>query len=168
MAQKDNSPLRLDIILIAVFTFILFVWSCRQCRRKPATTTNTEQRDSATTTRPNPTQPVATTPTNVTPTPTPAPVQPVTPPTRSAVANNAVLYVVIDSLKMRSEPRKDAPIIAVLRVNEQISFTGERSKTNQKIKLNNIEYNEPWLMVRTINNKAGWVYGAGVRSYPRD
>lgn len=77
------------------------------------------------------------------------------------------VYVAMDSLKMRSGPSKDSTMVAILRINEELLFTGERTAGLTKMKLDDVVYNEPWVRVKSQKGKQGWVYGAGVRFYKK-
>ena len=78
-----------------------------------------------------------------------------------------VVYVYIDGLKLREEPYLNKTVLAELPVNATVTYLNEKSPFAQKITLDNVTYNEPWLKVKTSDNKVGWVYGGGVRFYKK-
>lgn len=78
-----------------------------------------------------------------------------------------VMYVSIEGLKLRAEPYLDKPVIMELPVNSTLTFLDEKTAFTQKVTLDNVTYNEPWLKIRTADNQEGWVYGGGVRCYKK-
>jgi hypothetical protein len=77
------------------------------------------------------------------------------------------LFIWIDKLKLRSEPSLSGTLLAELPLNTQVSFQNETSTFKQKIKLDNVEYDERWLKVKTATGQIGWVYGGGIRLYQK-
>jgi len=77
------------------------------------------------------------------------------------------LFIWIDKLKIRSEPSLSGSVLAELPLNTQVSFLNETSTFKQKITLDNMEYDERWLKVKTTSGQIGWVYGGGVRLYQK-
>lgn len=77
------------------------------------------------------------------------------------------LFIWIDQLKLRSEPSLSGTLLAELPLNSQVSFQNETSTFKQKITLDNVEYDERWLKVKTTTGQIGWVYGGGIRLYQK-
>ena len=75
------------------------------------------------------------------------------------------LYITIDKLKLRTGPSLDSAIIITLPLFEQVFFTGEVTEFTQKISLGYEIADEPWVKIRTLKGRDGWVYGAGVHYY---
>ncbi|MFK7947120.1 MAG: SH3 domain-containing protein [Saprospiraceae bacterium] len=152
------------ILMLALIGFFGF-WMLRQC----ATAANSDKMQRIDNVQPNPAQPQAdnnnTQPQN-------------TQVTNSNVRRDTIvrtqyvqrptaLFVWADGLKVRVEPYLTSAIVVSLPLNTQVSFEGETSSFKQKIKMDNIEYNERWLKVKTTDGKVGWVYGGGIRLYQK-
>ena len=75
------------------------------------------------------------------------------------------LYVSIDGLNVREEPKLNASVVAQLKLHEEVTFLNEITDFKQKINLGKVEAYEPWIKIRTRKGKSGWVYGAGVHYY---
>jgi len=77
------------------------------------------------------------------------------------------LYVCMDSLRMRRAPHKDSVTVKLLPYGDELMDMGEY-QNEQTIKMSP-EYSvtEPWIKVKTKDGKTGWVFGAGVRPYPK-
>ena len=75
------------------------------------------------------------------------------------------IYVWVDNLRMRLEPDTKSDVVTELKEGQAIVFLEEKSNFTQKITLRGKQYDEPWLKVKTKDNKIGWVYGGGAVSY---
>lgn len=75
------------------------------------------------------------------------------------------VYVVIDSLKMRSQPNLSGGLIMKLPRGSELIYLKEKTNFTQKITLNGVPYNEPWVRIQTSDKKQGWVYAGGLRFY---
>lgn len=77
------------------------------------------------------------------------------------------LYVCMDSLRMRKAPHKDSATVKLLPYGDELIDMGEY-QNEQTIKMSP-EYSvtEPWIKVKTKDGRTGWVFGAGVRPYPK-
>ena len=81
-------------------------------------------------------------------------------------SNLRPLYVVIDSLKLRSRPQLDSSFIRYLSYDEMVFDMGEQTQYTQTIRYSVDEIRtEPWIKVRTKENEIGWVFGAGINFY---
>ncbi len=77
------------------------------------------------------------------------------------------LYVTTDSLKARSGPHKDSSLVVILPYGAELIDLGEY-KNEQKMKITkDYEAVEPWVKIKTMEGKIAWVFGAGVRPYPK-
>lgn len=88
--------------------------------------------------------------------------------TTTVVPNTAAakLYIIIDSLKMRSGPRLDSVVVDYLKYGEAVTDLGERTPL-QKIRISVDEVRTaPWVKVKTSKGKVGWAFGAGLQFYP--
>lgn len=112
-------------------------------------------------------------PTTTTATPSITTVTPTTTVKRDTVVQTQIvtkptpLFIWIDKLKLRSEPSLSGALLAELPLNTQVSFQNETSTFKQKITLENVEYDERWLKVKTATGQVGWVYGGGIRLYQK-
>ncbi len=187
---------RTEYLLIAIFFVLFSVWSISKCGRKkdeytmPTNNNNSTVQPTAaapappardTLRRPVPppppptnaaparkgntpsiANPIAATPKATAPkakTPTSA-----TAPT--ATEKNTKLYVAVDGLKIRKKPNQKAGILGKLRLDEELYFLGDRSKTSEKITMpDGSVANQPWVWIKTKRGTVGWVYGGGVRYY---
>lgn len=75
------------------------------------------------------------------------------------------VYVSIDSLKMRSQPNLSGGLIMKLPKGSEVIYLNEKTSFTQKVSLNGVPYNEPWVRIQTKDNKKGWVYSGGLRFY---
>lgn len=78
-----------------------------------------------------------------------------------------MVYVYVEGLKLREEPYLNKTVLAELTINTTLTYLNEKTPFAQKITLDNVTYNEPWLKVQTSDNLSGWVYGGGVRFYKK-
>lgn len=75
------------------------------------------------------------------------------------------LYVNIDSLRMRKDPRINADIVEYLTFGQELIDLEERSLM-ERLKINETETAiAPWIKVRTEKGNTGWVYGAYLLFY---
>lgn len=191
MSNPPRSILvRTEYLLIAIFFVLFSVWSISKCGRKkdeytmPTNNNNSTVQPTAaapardTLRRPLPPPPTAAAPARKENTPsianpvatTPKAVAPkaktpaATPPTEAEKYTK--LYVAVDGLKIRKKPNQKAGILGKLRLDEELSFLGDRSKTNEKITMSDGSVaNQPWVWIKTKRGTVGWVYGGGVRYY---
>ena len=74
----------------------------------------------------------------------------------------ARLFVVIDKLKLRSEPGLKSEVLAELNLFDQVYFLDEMTDSTFEVNLGRMVVDEPYLKVRTKKGLEGWVYGAGI------
>jgi hypothetical protein len=82
--------------------------------------------------------------------------------TDASAAVGGRVIVNIDNLRMRNRAGGKGDIVATLPQGAILEQTGARSKFNSKISLRGIEYDEPWLEVRTAGGQRGWVFAGAV------
>lgn len=76
---------------------------------------------------------------------------------------NETLIAWVDLLNVRAEPNTNGKIVASLRENAVVKYTGERTDDLQTIELRGTPFEEPWLKIRTADGKEGWVFGGAVK-----
>lgn len=76
--------------------------------------------------------------------------------------NSAKLTTNIDNLRLRSTAGEDGEEIARLPKGTDVYDLGEISDFTTKIKLRGIQFNEPWVKVRTDKGVTGWLYAGGL------
>ncbi len=81
-------------------------------------------------------------------------------------SNLRPLYVVVDSLKLRSKPQLDSNFIRYLSYDEIVFDMGVQTDFMQTIRFSIDDVRtEPWVKIRTNKGEVGWVFGAGVHFY---
>lgn len=170
MAKKASLLPKIEVLILAVFFFTFVVWMVPKC----AATKQSYQEAEATEAAENAllaedTTKVADTLTS-TPTaattsiPTPLPrSKPI--PGRPIIEQVTPLYVTLENLNMRTEPRVGAKILDRLSLYDEVIFLNEVTDSTEEINLGKIVANEPWVKVRNKKGQEGWVYGAGVHYY---
>jgi len=89
-------------------------------------------------------------------------------PTTMPTASLRPLYVILDSIKMRRGPHLDSALVKFLRFGEEVYDMGKRTDFEQTVKISLSETRTaPWVLIRTAENKEGWVFGAGLEFYPK-
>jgi len=78
-------------------------------------------------------------------------------------SNFIEIYVWVDKLRLRKTPNTKSEILQELREGEILLFLNEKSRFTQKIKLRGTVYDEPWLKVKSAENKTGWIYGGAIK-----
>ena len=78
----------------------------------------------------------------------------------------SIVYVSIDSMKLRSDHHLQAEMIAYLAYGQAVTNLGEYSVVERiKIAKDRTEV-APWIKIKTEDGKIGWVFGAGLTFYP--
>ena len=76
------------------------------------------------------------------------------------------LYVIIDSLRLRSEPHIGGTLIGYLRLGDALKDLGERT-LHEKIRISANESKvAPWIKVATPKGLEGWAFGGCLQFYP--
>jgi hypothetical protein len=68
----------------------------------------------------------------------------------------------IDYLRMRATPGQDGEVVATLNRGDVLQDLGEVSGFTSQVKLRGIQFDEPWIRVRTSEGKEGWVFAGGL------
>lgn len=93
---------------------------------------------------------------------------PQTPPpagTSSSSTRYSSLFVTIEGLKIRKEPQLKSPVVARLKLNEEVFFLNKKSEKPEEINLGYETVTDYWVKIKTKSGKEGWVFGAGVHYY---
>lgn len=83
----------------------------------------------------------------------------------SPTENGSRLYITIDKLKLRKEPRLNGEVLLEFSLFDEVTFLNDVTDTTTKISLGYEIADEPWVKVRHAKGQEGWVYGAGVHYY---
>jgi Bacterial SH3 domain len=75
------------------------------------------------------------------------------------------IFAWVDKLRVREEPDANSKILVELNEGDSLVFLKEKTDFTQKISIRGKVFDEPWLKVRTRDNKTGWVFGGGVKFY---
>lgn len=78
-------------------------------------------------------------------------------------SNFVEIFVWVDKLRLRKKPDTKSEILQELDEGEVLLFFNEKSPFTEKINLRGTIYDEPWLKVKTNENKIGWVYGGAIK-----
>lgn len=70
----------------------------------------------------------------------------------------------VAGLRLRAEHGPDADVIRVLEQGETLYDLQTVSDYTTPIRLRGIEFNEPWIKVRTMRGEEGWVYGGALHA----
>lgn len=157
MSEKKTSLLpRIELLILGVFfiSFILYATSkCSATKKQYATeeSAETARQDSSDT------QATASAADSAVVAEAPAPAQTTT--------RYTPLYVTIDGLNVRAEPKLNGKIVDRLPLYEEVAFMNETTEFTQEISLGKIVRNDPWIKIRTRKGRTGWVFGAGVHYY---
>ena len=73
------------------------------------------------------------------------------------------LEVILDNVRIRDAAGLKGKEVARLPKKSKVIFNGVFSDFTDKIKLRGIQYDDPWLKVRTKTGEEGWIYGASVK-----
>jgi Bacterial SH3 domain len=75
------------------------------------------------------------------------------------------IFAWVDKLRVREEPDAVSKILVELNEGDSLVYLKEKTDFTQKISIRGKVFDEPWLKVRTRDNKTGWVFGGGVKFY---
>jgi Bacterial SH3 domain len=76
-------------------------------------------------------------------------------------------YTVVPDVKIRAQPGLDAKILGKIPKDIAVTYLNVRTDKTQKLTIDNIPHDEPWLKIRTKKGTIGWVYGGTVRGYKK-
>ncbi len=88
------------------------------------------------------------------PTPKPEP--------KSVVVKESTYTVGLDFLRLREAPGEEGKELAQLTKGTLLHGLGAMSDFSTKVRLRGIDYDEPWIKVKTAEGLEGWVYAAGL------
>lgn len=74
-----------------------------------------------------------------------------------------MLVVATEQALVRTEPRIDAPELLRLHRGDSLLYANMVSERSLRLRLEGMDYDEPWLKVQTPDNRSGWIYGGCVR-----
>jgi hypothetical protein len=89
-------------------------------------------------------------------------------PVEEATSGLPILYVTFKGLNMRSGPGLNYKKVARLELFDEVYFLGEVTDSTEQIDLGEITTDKPWVKIKTLEGKEGWVYGAGVDYYKHE
>ncbi len=170
MAKKASLLPRIEVLILAIFFFSFVVWMVPKCAATKAEYQEAEAVEAAedsllTGDAANESDSSATIAAPAS-TSIPTPVKRQRPiPGRPQIEQVTPLYVTLENLNMRTEPRVGAKILDRLSLYDEVIFLNEVTDSTQEINLGKIVANEPWIKVRNKKGQEGWVYGAGVHYY---
>ncbi len=130
-----DNPIRLEIIVFFLLALIFLMWSFKQCNAER------DPRERPRTERKKRVK------------------------SKKADREYSTLYVNVDSLNMRTGPHLDSMVVMRIPRKSVVEFYGLRTSFRQKININNVARNEPWVYIRTKNGREGWVYAGGLSFY---
>ncbi len=93
---------------------------------------------------------------------------PTSTPSISELRRFTKLFVNIDGLNLRKEPKLNSDVIGKLPLYEEVFFMNEVTDSTQQINLGYEIADEPWVKIQTKKGHEGWVYGAGVNFYKKE
>lgn len=79
--------------------------------------------------------------------------------------DNVLIYAWVNNLRIREKPDTKAPIITEVKEGTELEYLEQKTDFTQKINLRGTVYDEPWLKIKTLEGKQGWVYGGAVKFY---
>lgn len=86
------------------------------------------------------------------------------PPATSAVVESALprMQVMVDDLRVRKGPGKDAEIVGELKEGQFVEYLGESSRLLEEVTLRGKKIKAPWMKVRLPSGGEGWVFGGAI------
>lgn len=164
MSENKSSSIlsRIEFLLIAAFFLGFVVWSVSKCGRTRGTYEDAaakeladsleyEQQRGDARPAPDTTAVVART----------SPTQAITP-TRERYT---VLYVAVEGLNVRSEPKISARLLDRLPLYEEVEFMNQTTDSLEEISLGAQTFKAPWVKIKTRKGREGWVFGGAVSYY---
>ena len=82
-------------------------------------------------------------------------------------SNGVTFYTVVPDVKIRAKPGLDSKILGKIPKDMAVTYLNVRTDKTQKLTIDNIPHDEPWLKIRTKKGTIGWVYGGTVRGYKK-
>lgn len=76
----------------------------------------------------------------------------------------AVMYTVVENLRLRTEPNLSSEVVLTLNKNTYLYYLNEESEQKDSIKIDGETVVYPWYKVKILDKEIfGWVFGGGVR-----
>lgn len=72
------------------------------------------------------------------------------------------LIVNVDNLRLKDKPGEKGEILAILPIGSVLEDLGSYTDYSEKYVLRGIEFDEPWILVRTLDSLEGWVYAGAI------
>lgn len=168
--EKASGGTRFQFLLFGLILLTLIIWANRQCTRSQSEYAQERRTEELLQQRLDSLEQAATRPTNNTTN------QQAEAPSinRDTIQGGQMqiirerstpLYVTIDNLAMRKGPGLNFEIVDRLPLYTEVNFLNEVSDSIHTIKLGNITPSEPWVKIRNLKGREGWVFGAGVDFY---
>jgi Bacterial SH3 domain len=82
-------------------------------------------------------------------------------------SGSMTFYTVVPDVKIRAQPGLDAKVLGKIPKDIAVTYLNVRTDKTQKVTIDNIPHDEPWLKIRTKKGTVGWVYGGTVRGYKK-
>jgi hypothetical protein len=76
---------------------------------------------------------------------------------QNSAAAGTTYYCWVDNANLRENPTLDGKVITQIKQGDAVTALGPVTKELLKIVLREVEFNEPWLQVKTADGKTGWV-----------
>lgn len=162
--EKKNKMLlpRVEIMIIGIFFLLFLIWAVSRCsstRKQLAREAEQQAQEQAEYEANLLEKQRLDSIKNSTPTPTPA----LTP--RTLGETYTPLYITIDGMNVRSAPSLNSSIVERLNLFDEVQFLNEVTDFREEVTIGEVVTNEPWVKVKTLKGKVGWIYGAGVSYY---
>ena len=77
------------------------------------------------------------------------------------------VWTVTSDVKLRGTPGLDGKLLGKIPKGIQLTYLNIKTDKTQRLTIDGIEQDEPWLKVRTPRGTVGWVYGGVVRFYKK-
>ena len=77
------------------------------------------------------------------------------------------VWTVTGDVKLRGTPGLDGKLLGKIPKGVQLTYLNIKTDKNQKLTVDGVEQDEPWLKIRTPRGTVGWVYGGVVRFYKK-
>ncbi len=154
---------KVEVLIILVLLVSFLIWAASKCSSSKRSLQTIEQPENTTTkdttaNASNPTSNAAIGEIDLQKLPQNTP----PPPSKIITDSYTTLYVTIEGLKVRKEPKLNSEVIDKLTLHERVKFLNERTDFRQKINIGTEYAYEPWVRIKSKRGHNGWVYGAGV------
>jgi len=169
--EKASGGTRFQFLLFGLLLLALIIWANRQCTRSQSEYAQERRVDELLEQRLDSLEQAATRPSTSSSSTSRPPVPAVDRDTIQGGQMQIIrekstpLYITIENLAMRKGPGLNYEIVDRLPLYSEVNFLNEVSDSIHTIKLGNITPSEPWVKIRNLKGREGWVFGAGVDFY---